>query len=870
MEIPDIETIKQLLSLFGATPGVEQLITSVLGGNAAGLGLLSYQNNKTLETNIRRTQRAADLRSMFEATNNRIAASAVERASAGFYRLLGYDSAAAASAAADGSMLQSVLGTFLVAPDVRESSAAIGGALYDQRGLWDATYPTMSRSGSNIDPMYIRNGRWLLESVLTDATAGKFSGMNLKDTGSLAAAMIRAGRYSGYVDPLEYGKIDIFNLDAAAEKHRAGDIRDATDVATGQTYMRGEDDTEGLAKGRSLLQQQARINRFKRELNDYASAVNSLRDVIEGPFERVMESFEMLTGNKLVTMSAGRAGMTASAIRATLQNGGLDEQALRNLAAKQYMLVAPLGVDQNMAAQLSLVTTAGLASGVGIEGVSDIEYGEGQARLNTRNMLNGNIRNVAAAYAHWQLKNNRQANADSFAAFSLEMTKSGSDFITGSRQYLDTNNVSAELYRSSLVTSNMRIPQLIAEVNAAAVVPEFNKIVDQMVSDMGLNTDAQAKIRGIVRQTRDPAELLRRLAANGMTEDQAAAFVNRMEYAAVGVTQESDPLLALNIIQRAEAARNTLIESQAAGIWSGIRGQSMGSGLSGVIQALDAASGGGGSIGTGTLIQAAFGLDPNRVNDLFTNNAGSADRAALLKAEIARSTGLSTDDVDAMFTSATKIGSVGTDVLTARGRLDADPKLVAKRRLQIMRAIEKGTLTSKGLNELLHIDGEEDAIHFSERQKSRMLLLSKIRGVGDGQNVDTISEKDVDAFIKQQEIVEAEFKDKLDADKVSSLAYIRMALKNQLDTAETAALSSGKRMTEAQRIEHVKKQGRLLDQYYAAAGIEGDEARKKTADELAASLGRRSGLEAIVEAILELLQNWKNESQQQAPQPNKS
>ena len=877
-----IDTIKQFASMFGASPFIDQMLSSILGGNAANLGVFGYQNNRTLETNIRNAQRNAELHAFFNTTRSRIAQESVQRAATGFYRLMGYDSQAAASAAESGSALQSVLGWMTVEPEVRSASAAIGGALYDQRGLWDATYPTMAGTNAVRDPMYMRNARWLMESVMTDAAAGKFAGMGIRDTGSLAASMIRAGRYGGYVNPNEAARIGIGDLDAAAFQNRGPDVVVASDAGRADAGL----DVRSVQAGRSLASQQARVNAFKRELNEYAAAVNSLRDVIDGPFEQVMESFEKLTGNKLVSVSSGRVGMITGAMRAVLQNGELDTQALATLSTRQYSMLAPLGVDRNTAMQLSLVTAAGLAGGQGIEGVSDIDYGEGQARLNVRNMLNGTYRNAAAAYAHWLQKNNRRASSDSFAAFSAEIGRN-TDFNTGVQQYLNSNQVSAEFYRSAAVDSAMRTPQLIAEANASVLVPQFNQERDRILTQMRPGDKAwQNQVRTIIQQTKDPAELQNRLVASGLVSDSdmAASIVNQLQSAAIGITGEANGALAMNMVQRAADARNLLMEQQAAGIWSGVRGQLGGqTGLNGVITALTNAADGKTPMGLGILMQSAFGLDPNRVNEVMLNSQ-TKDHIAALKRLVYDSTGMSEGAVNQMFTDAAATGAAGTVALTARARTDLDSKIVGTRRAAILSEMSKGQLTTDRLQELLASPDayDEEVIQLTTRQKNRLILTSSLRaGAKESDQIGEITEQQLDMYEKHlaavkedtgnvRKIDELNFDSEqgtreLNNGEISELATIRLKLENRLKVYRANLLkSTGKRATREQEQQYIAGQTDLIGAHSEITG----EDIAATGNYLASIIGKKNGLEAIVEEILELLRGWRDKPDQRpASQP---
>ena len=810
-----LEQLKELLAQWGMTDTADDLITKLIGGNAMGLSVFGFNNRQTLESNLRRQQTRLQMASMYGAIRNRMIAEGSTVAANNVYRMMGYTPAEiAAKNNEPGNPLQYLVSQFITRPQVLSAYGSMAGAFHSQRYMWDSALAKIPGSGRNFDELFVPASRQLMSDVIRESFAGKYAGLSVKETGTLAGELIRAGRFGSELSHLRTTD-DI----ADERKRREEEARRRTAEARAEQDGKSprdpwdvsdaEADNVGEAQRNKIA---ARVGAFKRELRSYAAAVNTLRDVINGPMEDVLAAFETLTGNKLVMMSANRVGSISSAVRSVLQNPGMSTATLQKITASQYGMIAPLGGDQATAAAMGLITAAGMGSQYAIEGVTDAEYAAAQGRRHRANYMNGVYRNAAAAYVHWL--GNKQDNEETRAAFMSAMTANGRDFNTGVSDYINREGVGYNIRNSALTNSIMRNPEFIAMANTSSMLPKYARQRDAIIKNAltGVSADKQERIREILTSVVDPARAQELLTTEGLMSASGAAQVTlNLQRAAINATGETNGPLATLMISRAVGAQQQLQASQAAGIWGKIVGERGGAtGLEGIIQGVQRTGMVGGDA-LADVMYSAFGIDRGRIKglaaDLFLedNDANRARRTAARSAltrEIATSLGIDQNEVDDVLNSLANSGSSGTAVLTALARPGARKEVVQKARKELIDLVSKGKpFTMLALEQRLkwkknkdgnweHDDKAEEALLLSEDTKARLVLESQLNaGVKNPNERITPTDEQVAEFQKAYKSESARVerinskrdKDKkLEAGTETKLATIRTQLKTRL------------------------------------------------------------------------------------------
>ena len=816
-----LEQLKALLTQWGMTDTADDLITKLIGGNAMGLSVFGFNNNQTLESNLRRQQTRLQMASMYGAIRNRMIAEGSTVAANNVYRMMGYTPAEiAAKNNEPGNPLQFLVSQFITRPQVLSAYGSMAGAFHSQRYMWDSALAKIPGSGRNFDELFVPASRQLMSDVIRESFAGKYAGLSVKETGTLAGELIRAGRFGSGLSHLRAAD-DIADerkrrQEEAARRTRETQAaqegkspRDPWDVSDAEIDNAGEKQRDKIA---------ARVGAFKRELRSYAAAVNTLRDVINGPMEDVLAAFETLTGNKLVMMSANRVGSISSAVRSVLQNPGMSMAALQKITASQYGMIAPLGGDQATAAAMGLITAAGMSSQYAIEGVTDAEYAAAQGRRHRANYMNGVYRNAAAAYVHWL--GNKQDNEDTRAAFMSAMTANGRDFNTGVSDYINREGVGYHIRNSALTNSIMRNPEFIAMANTSSMLPKYARQRDAIIKNAltGVAAEKHERIREILTSVVDPMRAQELLTTEGLMSATGAAQVTlNLQRAAINATGETNGPLATLMISRAVGAQQQLQASQAAGIWGKIVGERGGAtGLEGIIQGFQRTGMVGGDA-LADVMYSAFGIDRGRIKslaaDLFLedNDANRARRTAARSAltrEIATSLGIdpndpkSADQVNAVLNSLANSGSSGTAVLTALARPGARKEVVQKARRELIDLVSNGQpFTMRALEQRLKWkkdkegkwvsdDKAEEALLLSEDTKARLVLESQLNaGVTNPNDRITATDEQVAEFQKaykseSDRVARINSKrdkgKKLEAGTETTLATIRTQLKTRL------------------------------------------------------------------------------------------
>lgn len=473
----------QLSMIPGLGDGVRGFIDLLLGKAPYGLNWLSINTKKSLGWNVESAQRSAFIRGSLYDQHTKVTDLALRNALTNLYTISGYRGKAleqAVESAATGPIAGFV--STMLAPQVADAYGDIGAASY--RRIVART--SIANYKTAVGDFY--------REILKDAISGRMGGLTIGETGKIAAQLINTGAF----------------------------------------------ESAGLEDGAF----NTRINRVRKELTSYAQSVGVLKDVINGPVEDILKTFEALTGNKLTTMAAGRVEMLTNSMQSALFVAGVTPQQLATQTARQYGLIAPYGGTLAQANAMATASTTAIASGVRIEGLSDIQLGEALARDNAGKLLSGDLRRRAAAYQHWRLKYKREDNAFSFEEFRRFLgTRSAEDYLRTEGKDLD-----ASFYASRLVTNTMANPEFLTQARASQFT-EYQKALDRLdLSAYSKNGDVQKSIRRIIKNEFDPSRMLDSLVLEaGLSENAATRLVASVQAQAMSSFQSANELEAMGM-----------------------------------------------------------------------------------------------------------------------------------------------------------------------------------------------------------------------------------------------------------------------------------------------------------------------------------
>ena len=619
----DLNSILQiLLQMPGIRQQIESLMQGALGSPGYGLNYLGYDPTKTVEYNIAQQRRSNIILDHLTSGQNAAYKKISENATANMLRFMGYDADRAAAEAKNTGGIGSFLSNMFIQPRVRAAAGSMASALYGRSAAWDPSAASASASIEAQQAFMSTANAWI-DTTLMAAANKQFGGMGIEDVGKLAGAYAQIGGF---------------------------------DTVSGIKSPQGK---------------QQRITEINTELQKYAESVNMLRDVIDGPVEKILSSFEKLTGSKLVATATGRVSDIASAMRNVLMDGRIDERGLANMVASQYGLIAPMGGSLMQATAMATASAAAMNYGVRIGGLSDIEFGNALAQDNARMVANGDLRSIAAAYVRWRGK--RADTADTKEEFLAEMRKKGGGSLAAQAQaYLAGQNIDAAFMGSALVTGTMADTSFITAARTS-YANRYNTARDDIIRRYGLG-----KYANIINGNYDIADIQDRLMRAGVKEaDQVGTALGA---AAMEITGAATWQTAMATIGSAQGAYNTIQRNLAGDSFRRIRGQISAGGVTGVLDAM--MSGNGSPMSVARIIKAAMGID---VGDL---KKGGSDLA--LK-KIAAATGMSEAQVNDMFTTAAGLGMVGESILFAQGA-GLTPQQLVERRQKLLDMVNTGRI----------------------------------------------------------------------------------------------------------------------------------------------------------------------------------
>lgn len=197
-----------------------------------------------------------------------------------------------------------------------------------------------------------------------------------------------------------------------------------------------------------------RVARIKRDLQDYAKGISNLRDGLQGSIEQVLDSFEKLTGSSATVMHKDRfTSLTRSIYNATVF-GGVTPQLLQNSIATQNAYLQGFGATQATATALGTVNANVLAQGATVEGATLNTMSEGLNRLGAQWVSTGRLKELTAAYGWWADTKGKQRNSETFQTF-LQEQLNGDLSANNIRAWLEKENVSGEYINSARNRRNM-------------------------------------------------------------------------------------------------------------------------------------------------------------------------------------------------------------------------------------------------------------------------------------------------------------------------------------------------------------------------------------------------------------------------------
>lgn len=761
-----------------ADPAVRQmvrsLVESALGTPGMGLDYLSYNPRKTIDYNIAAEQRTNAMLRYFSTGQTNAYREILDAATTNFMRLWGYNTRQEAG------WLAKLAGSQLIAPQIKSAAWAIGGGFYGHLDQWspDARYGVGGRAGVDAAAAvkYLNTANAVMQETLTTAAKRGFGGMAIEDVGALVGEYARLGGYS--------------NLP--------------------------QNDGE----------RKARITEIQHEVQKYAESINMIRDVVDGPLEKILSSFEELTGSKLVSTATGRVSSIASAMRNVLADGRVTEQALRQLTGVQYGLIAPLGGSQMQAAAMAVANAAAMNSGVRIEGLSGIEFGNALAKDNAKMLINGNLRNVAAALVH--MRGGREDTGELRDQLVRALAeRGGGDIAAGAASYLRQNGVSAVFMGSSEVTRATADTNTITALRMN-YVRQYNAVREGIIG-RGTTEDKRAILTNVLGSSYDSAEIQRRLMASGkFNAEEAARIATEVGTSARLITGADSDASAMALIGSAVGAANTTERNLAGEAYRHIRGQVSPGGFPGILSALmdsktDAMS-------VARLVQYWTGIRPNM--------GAGADRSVIID-NLSRSFGINRKELTTLFDTALKLGTTGEAILLARRGFKRNAKGEATEQLSAKDANEarKKLLdiasgkTSATYAKISEIAG---GLEISDKDLNRIYLQGRLKGR-------EITEKDLTDFGKYRE----EFINKGIKGDVDERAARKVRLRQAVDELRAINERRDKPLDRKQFIEQVMDR-QLFKKYVADFGVADTKA-------LAQELSKQDPLLTILGDILEAI-----------------
>ena len=713
---------------------VETAWRSATGGNPFGLSPITYDSSKTLATNIYNAERSNQAAIMFGGAIDNVVKQSGISASRGFYELLGYSSKEAARRATEGSPLQSLLTDFLTGPHAEAASKAMAYSLMRRKAQWDSRSPLLGTR--NVVPEnleYGAEGSALINKVLTRALDGDFSGMGIADTGVIASRMLAIGAF---------------------------DVR----------------------KGENL---DARTKRFTKELSAYANSISTLQDVIEGPVENIMAMFERFTGSRMVATSTGRVNAIAQGMRTILSQGDLTEGGLATVIAMQHQYSGAFGANKMLSTSQGLVTAAAISNMPRIENLDPEEFAKASARFNARQLAEGNVREMGAAYAHWRTQHpGRPDDQYSRAAFADDMRKLSGDFNQAVRMYNVQNNLGADWKNSALASAQMSNPELLALINRSTV-QRYTDAVANIGQQYGVDLSAlegeygRGKQQEIIRQA---------LIKSGKYTAQEAGNLsgriqNEIGAAARRITGEIDPTTALVLVGGHYNAVRTLEENLAESLWGSLgkyANYRQVTGWEGLVQTLQRKDFGAADIGSA--LGGLFGMDERvmraAVDKAIQEGKNDADVIAASKQAIMHQTGMSESQVDTYIKLAVQRRGAARVIGGVRAA-DTSPE-ASQQRLNLMERVAQGKLSPEDASRYSHLQ-------ISASDWNRLLLESKMGREGG------VSTEEVKAYDNAIARHRSAGKSDEESHQLGLLELKARARKKELDTK---AQLSGRKLTE--------------------------------------------------------------------------
>ena len=748
------QVIHQLMQIPGASQWIEEVLQNAFGVPGFGLKYTTYDPTKTLEYNAEQALRSNTIRNQLYGKFQDVSKGATRTAITNVYRTLGYDQQMAedAAKAGEGGLINELVDTFIVQPQMASAYSNIGNALYNRSDQWrpNAVYRAPGSDAQN----YWEMGRKVMTDVINSSVNQEYGGMGVKDTSRLAAEMIGAGALDG-------------------------------------TTPENQD---------------ARINKFKRDLRSYATSVHALQDVIEGPVEDILDAFENLTGNKLVSMSAGRVEALSNQIRNVLSHGNISMQELSGMVAQQYGMIAPLGGSMQQATAMAVANSAAINSGYQIEGLSDQQLNEGLMVDNTRRMMSGELRSIAAAYQHWlgtgpNRKENNAANKERFFRYMQRGEYSGMNLGDAAAKYVRQNNLSGAYMTSGLVTATMADADFLTTARME-YVDRFEKSIDSALT--GLSKEKAATAKKVISSSRDLTKIQNELMHKGFSATEAAQVYHNLAENAMVITGATDERVAMGLIATNYGAVNQTRMSNASDYLRKIRGIKPQSGAQGLISALltDDKDNGYGltrffsafmGMDYGTAEKYADAVDRAAENAKKGKKGKDAEEAAnkAVRKEIVKQlqdVGLTEQDAEMMLDQTMRLETTGERILNLQGKAGKNAKEVTKAKSDLIDyvharhiGIGKKAGFEVSMDKLKELTEDLD---ISQQDLDALYLA--------GQGMTGVTDEKVEKFRKTRDALDAEFKSKdIKSDALDKIAYARTAQKEMGQLAFTKGMTKG-------------------------------------------------------------------------------
>lgn len=750
------ELIKQFIIALNLGPQAEAMLNSMFGSNALGLSWLYTDPTKTVGFNQQAQIRSAQMQGMFGGSLQAGANTARQALISNIYQLLGKDVLQARDSARANTPLTGLIDQLMVMPKVMQSYSSMANALYNERRYFDPSYTGyVYGAGAARTSQGYQNykalGNQLIQGVIESAATGGMAGMSIEDSGSVAAAYIKAG-----------------NLTA------------------GQT---------GLGDSGTPKNIKSRIEAVKKELNDYAASINQLRDVINGPVEKILQDFEKMTGNSMMSMSRGRVATMASAMQTAIASG-ISKEEIGGATVLQLSMIKALGGNMGLASAMGTVNALGIGNSHEIEGLTKGDFAAAQSRYNARTMLNGGYRKAAAAYVSWLSSEKdeygerryKEDTIEAKQAFMAQMTANGQSFNTGVQNWLAKTGLAnnATFMQSAMVSAAQNDPFFIAQVNADDIVGRYKAERERIIGGLtGLRSAAAAEV---IRSTYNPAKIQEGLKRVGYSDEQAALVARQLSSAAILATNEADPLAAARLVEAAQGSVEAQKKAQDNLLWTKTRGQLIGGGGGSALErVINTMMKDTGSMTFRRLVGTAVGLDQTQINQITSEGISKESLAQLMgKGNLETIEGLA------------QMGNLGSQILFAGardGRTQADAFKDIK---NIVGSLRKGGPLAMG-----EIEAMSQSAAISEDQKIAIYLAANKRGGLKEENgkpiaLEEIKEGEISDFKAQRAVEEARF--------------------NATETGKASARALGILQTAIDAEKDPEKKKQLEEQYKVQAG----------------------------------------------------